>query len=138
MSIVKAAFIGFVTVGCTTTIPAGTPSALIPLGNRQFADFQFRVAPPASDADVSTCRQEARPESWAGGFMTSPAIGSGAAPQNALGGAVTVYTAARAIAEHRRQANVFAECLTRRGYVVERVDEAPKQAPNSSDFGSGR
>lgn len=39
MNIVRAVFIGFVTVGCATTIPTDIPPSMVPLGNREFAEF---------------------------------------------------------------------------------------------------
>ena len=61
MNIVRAVFIGFVTVGCATTIPTDIPPSMVPLGNREFAEFQFRVAPPPKDEDLSACRSSALP-----------------------------------------------------------------------------
>ena len=120
---VKAACVLLILTACARTIPADTPSAMVPLGSRAFADFRFRVAPPPSAHDVSECRQMARPKGW---LVVAPAVG------------LYVAGAVRDAAEHARQASVFTECLTERGYAVERVDASTGPSPGSSDFGSGR
>src|SRR5437867_12771336 len=47
--------------GCASTIPRGAPSATVPLGVREFADFVFEVSPPPKDDDIAACRVLAKP-----------------------------------------------------------------------------
>ncbi|HLA24462.1 MAG: hypothetical protein A3I14_12215 [Candidatus Rokubacteria bacterium RIFCSPLOWO2_02_FULL_73_56] len=102
---------------CAPAIPADTPSALVPLGNREFGDFQFRVAPPPGGADVSACRAAARPRGW---WVYGP---------------ILIAPLLRDAVEHARQADAFTDCLTKRGYAVERVDLPLEPLNNSTNFG---
>ena len=104
---VTAAFVMLILTGCVTTIPADRPSSMVAL---PYSEFQFLVAPPPSETDVSTCVERSKYPAWSTHWFWGP-WGTYRSMAEGIGGV--------------QRASAFTDCLTQRGYVVERIDEAP-------------
>src|SRR5206468_1038276 len=97
-------------------ISRGAPSAAVPLGVREFADFVFDVSPPPKDDDVAACRVLAKPGGEAA-VGTAAGIAGTAIPIAGIGIGAVID-----VVSHRRQASVFTDCMVKRGYAVERAN----------------